>query len=171
MNTDVLSTVRRLARDIADRDGYELVDVIMHPEVRRLVISVFIHNPQGVSVEDCKAFSESLVAAIEAEEAVSGSWILEVSSPGLNRPLKTISDFIRNRGREIEVSRLSGEGRVSGIKGTIEDVSGDIVLLRTGNQITRLSLDEIKKAKPVIDWKELFRTGEKRSHPEETRNE
>ncbi len=165
------TTIRALAKELADRGGYELVNLHVSPAGRRQVIRVFIHREEGVTIEDCRVFSEDLGALIELESAVRGPYVLEVSSPGMTSHLKTLSDFRRSVGREVEVDYLTPDGMPAKAGGTILRVEDDIVHLATSVGEVTMPIQAVRQAKPVIDWGKLFRDGKKRARPEENRDE
>jgi ribosome maturation factor RimP len=126
--------------------GYELVDL---ESSRGGLVRVFIDSPRGISVEDCARVSHHLTRAFAAEGV--GYERLEVSSPGLDRPLKRLGDFERFAGREASVKlRLpqGGRRRFEGRLGGVED--GKVVLEVDGARMV-LGLEEIDRARLVPD--------------------
>lgn len=88
---------------LLERLQYELVDVEYVREVGLWYLRVYIDKEGGITVDDCEAVSRQLGEWLDTEDFISDSYILEVSSPGLGRPLKKEKDFIRNTGKEVEV--------------------------------------------------------------------
>ena len=87
---DVREEVRRLATPLADEAGYEVVDVELAFQGARRVVRVMLDKPGGVTVVDCAVFSRKLSECMDMNQLLPGSYQLEVSSPGIERPLKTI---------------------------------------------------------------------------------
>lgn len=161
------ATVRRLAGELAGQEGFELVDVLLSPGERRLTIRIFIHRLGGVTIEDCQRFSESLSALLEVEGAVQGPYVLEVSSPGLTRPLKNAADYRRNLGQPVRLAYLASDGSTADAEGRIVGVEDDTLLLETAAGSLRVPIGAVRNALPSIDWRELFRAGKKRSASED----
>jgi ribosome maturation factor RimP len=124
--------------------GYELADL---ETSRGGLLRVFIDSPRGISVEDCARVSNHLTRAF-AVEGIDFER-LEVSSPGLDRPLKRPEDFVRFAGRKVNVRlRLPREGRRR-FEGAIAAVEGDGVLLDVEGQQVRFAFAEIDRARLV----------------------
>lgn len=126
--------------------GYELVDLEMS---RSGLVRVFIDKPGGITVEDCAAASNHLtrVFAVEGFDYER----LEVSSPGLDRPLKRLEDFARFAGRDATVRlKLPREGRRR-LEGTIAGVEGAQVLLEVEGKRWSVAMSEIERARLVPD--------------------
>jgi ribosome maturation factor RimP len=102
---DVLDQITNLARGVTATHGLDLVDVEMFRAGRRRMVRVYIGKAGGVSVEDCAKVSREVSAVIDAENWLGEeNYVMEVSSPGLDRPFKTLPDWLRNIGREVRVT-------------------------------------------------------------------
>lgn len=101
--TDVASRVEEIARPLAESLGMELVDLEYKREGRQMVLRLYIDREGGISLDDCAAVSKELSAVLDVEDVVPGKYTLEVSSPGLNRPLKSKGDYQRYSGRLIKI--------------------------------------------------------------------
>ncbi len=101
----IRSEVRRLADSLAPALGLEVVEVAFHRAGRFTQLRVDIDRPgtPGVTLEDCQRLTEALGPALDATELLESHYNLEVSSPGLDRPIRTEDDVRRNRGRRVEV--------------------------------------------------------------------
>lgn len=126
--------------------GYELVDL---ESSRSGLLRVFIDSPRGITVDDCARVSNHLTRAL-AVEGIDYER-LEVSSPGLDRPLKRIEDYARFAGREASVKlKLPIEGRRR-FEGRLVGVEGASVILEVEGRERRLAFDEIDRARLVPD--------------------
>ncbi len=99
----VVEAARRVAGPILEEMGYELVDLQFIMESGRWRLRFFIDKEGGVRVGDCEAFSREVGTLIEVEDFIDGSYVLEVSSPGLDRPLFTPGDYKKFEGRLAKV--------------------------------------------------------------------
>ena len=103
MASVVETTVWQIVEELLSGSGVELVDVEYVKE-KDWYLRVFIDKPEGIGIEDCQALSERLEARLDEEDVMAEPYILEVSSPGLDRVLKKPRDFERERGKAVEVS-------------------------------------------------------------------
>jgi ribosome maturation factor RimP len=99
----VETVVERLGNVLAAELGYELIDVEYHKEGPDWVLRCFIDAPDGIGIEDCQRFSEAFEPVLDKEDPIPGSYLLEVSSPGLERTLKKDRDFVRFAGNWVEI--------------------------------------------------------------------
>ena len=118
--------IRELALPIAEAMNYELVDVEYVKEGQRWYLRIYIDKEGGVTLDDCQNFSNAINERIDEADPIQGSYYLEVSTPGLDRPLKKAEDFQRYLGKVIEVNLytpLDGSKHYIGInKGIVEDL-------------------------------------------------
>jgi len=131
--------------------GYELVDWDSSP--RSGLLRVFIDKPNGVDVEDCARVSNHLTHLLAVEQIAYDR--LEVSSPGLDRPLKRPADFARFAGEEAKLTLRESIGNARRLKGVLRGVEGESVLLDTEGGRRTIALANIEKARlvPKIEWR------------------
>jgi ribosome maturation factor RimP len=121
-----------LAAPIVERLGFELVDVEFLKEGANWYLRVFIDKQGGIAIDDCQAVSEELSDKLDETDPIKQSYILEVSSPGLERPLKKDSDFEKYKGEEVEVKLFQPfEGKKSYI-GELLGLNGTKIGIRQG---------------------------------------
>jgi ribosome maturation factor RimP len=111
---DVLDQITDLSRRVSETHGLELVDVELFRAGRRRIIRVYVGRATGVSVDDCARVSREVSAVMDAENWLGDdNYVIEVSSPGLDRPFKTLADWRRNVGRDVKVTcREKLEGKI-----------------------------------------------------------
>jgi len=125
--------------------GYELVDVERSPHGR--LLRVFIDKPEGVSVDDCVAVSNHLSRLLAVENIDYGR--LEISSPGLDRPLKKTSDFIRFAGESARLKlRVALQGQRNFV-GILRGVDDGVLKLEVDGKMLDLELDNLERARLV----------------------
>jgi ribosome maturation factor RimP len=131
--------------------GYELVDWDMSARTRQ--IRVFIDKPDGVDVEDCARVSNHLTRLFTVENVDFER--LEVSSPGLDRPLKRLADYDRFGGQEAQVTLIAPVDGARRIKGILRGTEGDDVLVETATGVKPFPFGTITQARlvPAIDWR------------------
>jgi ribosome maturation factor RimP len=131
--------------------GYELVDWEGAPGSR--LVRVFIDKPGGVTVDDCARVSHHLTRLFAAENV--GFERLEVSSPGLDRPLRKPSDFVRFAGEEAELRLANPIANAKRLKGVLRGCEAGAVVVETANGAVTVPLAEIARARlvPRIEWR------------------
>ena len=125
--------------------GFELVDVELSGSANNRVVRVFLDKEGGIGIEDIAEANRWIDPIVEKHEPYSGSFDLEVSSPGIDRPLRTPEHFMRYIGEEARISTVSVDGR-SNWTGVIEGVEGPELILSIEGQSYRLPFEKIKKA-------------------------
>jgi len=157
---DVVEQIRAAATRVANDYGLDIFDVQYRREASGMVLRVRIDRPgpagtaeDSVSVEDCANVSRDLGAILDVEDLVPTGYTLEVSSPGLDRPLRGADDYRRFAGRRAKVvmrAPVDGQGFFRGRLGGVE---GDEVLLETEDGRTRrVRLDAITRANLEVEF-------------------
>jgi ribosome maturation factor RimP len=132
--------------------GFELVEAELSGGRHHRTLRVYIDGPEGVTVDDCAAVSRQLSAILDVEDPITGSYTLEVSSPGLDRPLVTPADFRRFQGAMIKVRLLNAlEGRRN-FTGRLLETTPESVVMEVDQERFNLPLAAIERARlvPVI---------------------
>ena len=130
----------------------KLVDVEYKKIGKDWTLRVLIDKNQGVTVFDCQKLSREIEDLIEIHELIKDHYVLEVSSPGLDRPLKKESDFIRNKGKQIQVSTYSPINNSKINTGTIRDFSNSTLFLENKKDTLEIPLITIMQAKLIIEF-------------------
>lgn len=122
--------IRDIARRAAEARGLEFVHAEIAGTKRNAVVRVFVDRSGGITIDDCGELSRDIEAVLDEVDIIPSAYVLEVSSPGLERELYSIDDFRKFTGKNARV-KISEEidGRKS-FKGTIEGVDGETVLFR-----------------------------------------
>ena len=131
--------------------GYELVDLELSPKGR--LVRVFIDQPKGVGVEDCAKVSHHLTRLFAVENVDFDR--LEVSSPGLDRPLRKAADYVRFAGQEAKLTLREPVEGARRLKGILRGLEGDAALVETDAGVQAIPLGDIEKARlvPKIEWR------------------
>jgi len=132
--------------------GYELVEIEHQPHSTNGVLRLYIDKESGIVVEDCSAVSRQISALIDVEDPISGHFNLEVSSPGLDRPLRRVKDFQRFSGEIVKIKTgMAIEGQRN-FKGLLRGIENDQVIIECEDKEVRLPLSAIDKARLVPDF-------------------
>jgi ribosome maturation factor RimP len=173
----IAAKVLRIAEPVCAAAGYELVDVQFTMEQGGWVLRVYLDRAAaagpGVDLADCERMSRELSAVLDVEDPVPQAYELEVSSPGLDRPLRTAEHFRRHVGQEARIVMVQPVATPSGgrrnFKGPlvgVEEEGGQALVLVEidGQQVYRLPLGDIEQARLVPDWDAVMKKGEKARH-------
>jgi ribosome maturation factor RimP len=155
---DELGRVRELAEPLASAHGLELVELVWAGRVLRVIIDrpepseSDDPGPENVTLDDCVRMSRDLSSLLDAEDFIAQTYNLEVSSPGLDRPLQSARDFRRNRGRLAKVKLLvpAVDGQRV-LRGTIEEVAGEGVVMLVDGKRHQVALADVAEAKLVFE--------------------
>ena len=150
--TSIYQSVADLIKPTLERNALELVDVEYKKTGKIWVLRVFIDKNQGVTVYDCQELSREIEDLIEIHELIGDHYVLEVSSPGLNRPLKKDTDFLRNKGKRIQIKTYSPINNKKENVGTVIDFVNGTLFLEDKKNILKISLTEIAQAKLIIKF-------------------
>src|SRR5918912_1620534 len=113
---EIVEKVRAIAAPLAAGEGLELVDVELAGAGGRTTLRLYIDRAGGVSLDDCTSVSRAVSAALDVEDPIEGAYDLEVSSPGLDRPLRTPEHFQRFAGRKARIKTYGPLAEASGRK-------------------------------------------------------
>jgi ribosome maturation factor RimP len=152
LRDELLLKIRPLCVEHLERAGYVLVDMRFYrAEGGALMLEILADRAEGgINLDECAALNRALGALLEEKDLVGDRYTLDVSSPGLDRPLVTPQDFGRNKGREIRIFLRQPVGDRIEYQGHIAAVAADGLTLttKTGNIV--LPFDKVNKAKQVI---------------------
>ncbi len=132
--------------------GYELVGVEFLPQGRHSVLRVYIDSEAGIRVEDCERVSHQISGVLEVEDPISGQYTLEVSSPGLDRPLFKAEHYQRFAGSEVKLRLIRPLDGQRKFRGVLHGMREDAVVIEVEGQEITLPLADIEKANLVPKW-------------------
>ena len=115
---------------IVDEYGFELVDVEYVKEGGTWYLRAYVDKPGGISINDCEAVSRRLSDILDEKDFIDDSYIMEISSPGLGRPLKKEKDFKRSLGEEVEVRTYRMIDKKKEFTGILKDYDADTVTIQ-----------------------------------------
>ncbi len=160
----IADRVRTLLEPIVARDGFELVEVEWLREGRSWVLRLYVDRPGGVTVDHCQELSRTIEPVLDVEELIEPSYSLEVSSPGLERPLRKPEHFQRFSGERAQVKTFgpldTGSGPRKSWTGTLRGFQDGAVAIEVDGQVHRIPLDKIAKAHLEYDFEADLRRKE-----------
>jgi ribosome maturation factor RimP len=147
----LLREVREVVEPILESQGFELVDLEYQRESQGWVLRIYLDREGGISLDDCAGVSHEVGAVLEVKDLIPSAYILEVSSPGLTRPLKKPEDFNKFRNQMVKIKLYEPlEGRRN-FKGTLLGLEGDRVRVEVEQRVYEIPLQRIAKANLEID--------------------
>lgn len=144
--SNVQETISQLLEPVIERMGYELVGIEYRGNPKNSLLRIYIDKPEGVTVDDCGRVSYQVSGVLDVEDPISGRYMLEVSSPGLDRPIFKPSDYQRFAGEQIKlrlVAPLEGRRKFAGILRGLRDQH---VLVEEDGVEIAVPLSQIDKA-------------------------
>lgn len=153
MSNKIASIVYEMVEPIAVEQGVELVDVEYVKEGGQYILRVYLDKPGGVTIDDCQQVSNVLSDLLDQKDPIPEAYLLEVSSPGIDRPLKKDSDFVRFAGQKVDISTyapINGKKK----KFTAELVGLEdqkIVVLLDGERLA-LGRDQVSQVRLAVEF-------------------
>lgn len=150
---DILKeNIQKIISDITGKNGFYLIDLVVRGISRNRVIEVYIDGEKDVTAEDCAKMSREIELQLEKLIVLEPSYRLEVSSPGIDRPLKYLKQYSKNINRKFGITYLSGNN-VKTIIGKLLKIEGEnLVFLTNDKKETKINFNDIKKAKVLISF-------------------
>jgi ribosome maturation factor RimP len=149
--TALPSHVQELADQVASGHGVEVLELALRGQGRGRVLSVVLDAEEPVEADVVELVSKDLSRALDEHDPVAGSYTLEVSTPGLSRPLQTRRDFRRQRGHQVSIVR-GGTPEESSVQGVVVDADDEAVVLEVDGGQVRVPLSEVVRGKVVLPW-------------------
>jgi ribosome maturation factor RimP len=151
---EIYNLIRKVTEPIIEAYGMELVKVEMLTKEKGRILRLYIDKEGGVNLDDCVKISRQINPVLDVEDIIHGSYVLEVSSPGLDRPLVREKDFLKYKGKLVKIQIKEPIDNRRNYKGKIVDVKEGILMLNIEEGITvELPLFLIIKAKLIPEFK------------------
>jgi len=144
--------LQELLRPGVEALGFVLVGIDFQPREKNSLIRLYIDSDQGVRLEDCEAVSRQVSGILEVDDPISGRFTLEVSSPGLDRPLFEIIHFEQYIGKKSRIKMMVEVNGRKNFTGIIQAVSDEVVTLLVDDAEFELIFDDIKSARLVPEY-------------------
>jgi ribosome maturation factor RimP len=154
----VLSVQRlnELLQPLVEDLGYEFVGLEYNTNPKNSVLRIYIDGEDGVGIEDCETVSRETAALLDVKDPIRSHYNLEVSSPGLDRPLFTPSHYSEFVGREVQINLFAPQDGRRKFKGPILNAAETSVNIEQDGSEVTLDYDNIAKAKLVPDYEEIL---------------
>lgn len=149
---NIKEKVAEVATEICQDLGYELVDVEFKKGAKHNLISIFIYKEDGIGLDDCESVSRKIDEILDKDEDLTDPYYLEVSSPGLDRPIKTKDDYRRNLGKEVEVKLYAPIDGKKQFEGFLTSYDDENVLIKMEDGDMNFKQKDISMMRQVIKF-------------------
>ena len=158
MSKEIVDRVRAIANPILYNEGMELVDIEFRRESKGWVLRLILDKEGGVTLDDCFRVSQEVGRTLDVEDFIQNPYTLEVSSPGLTRPLRSEKDFLKYRHRLIKVKTLDPIENRRQFKGRLLGVSEKQIEIEIDGGVFQIPLSNVVKANLEFD-RDVLRKG------------
>lgn len=141
-----------LAEEVAEELGYEIVDIEFQNGSKHDLLSIFIYKKEGIDLDDCTEMSRNLEKKLDDLDILKNPYYLEISSPGLDRPLKTKDDYRRNVGKEVDLklyAPIDGKKEFSFVLDKYDD---ELVYCNIDGEELKIPIKSISSMKQTIKF-------------------
>jgi ribosome maturation factor RimP len=162
MDRQLISTLWALIEPVLEPDGFELVELEYKLEAGRWTLRLYVDVENGISLDQCESVSRQVGALLDIKDPMPRAYVLEVSSPGVNRVLRKAGDFERFAGSP---AKIRTETKIDGrrnFQGVLRGMRGACVALEVSGAVVEIPLDTIDKARLDLPASDLFRESLKR---------
>jgi ribosome maturation factor RimP len=147
---DILNNIRGIADSICESEGIELVHLEYHRESGGVILRVYIDKPGGVTLDNCTGVSRQLNDLLDIHFEELPPYTLEVSSPGLDRPLVKKGDYEKFKGKTAKVTTKKPLNGQKNFMGVLSGVTGDFLKLAIDEKTVKIPLDDILKGRLTV---------------------
>ena len=145
--------IQELVHKDLEEEGFELVDLQFKRAKGHYLLRIFMDHENGVNIEDCERVSQRISESLDKADLIPGPYLLEVSSPGLDRPLKREKDFKRFQGQWIKLTFGEPLQGFQSMEGKILSVEGQVLSVEDRQRETyRIPISHIQKARLIVDF-------------------
>ncbi|GGJ92743.1 ribosome maturation factor RimP [Lentibacillus kapialis] len=152
--SEIVKTTEELVEPILQAKGLELVDVEYVKEGKNWFLRVYIDKEGGVDIDECGIVSEQLSEQLDEQDPIKGAYFLEVSSPGVERPLKSKADFGKNVGSNVYIKLYEPINGVKEYEGILTEFTGETAIIaykvKTREKQTEIPYKKIAKARLAV---------------------
>lgn len=152
MTESVLKEIQRLIEPVLSEMGIELVDMEFVSGQHRRILRIYADRPTGINLDDCAMVSREIGNLLDVKDVLQHHYVLEVSSPGLNRPLKNEKDFLRVVGRKIKVKTAVPLEGCRNFTGVLRSFDGATLRLKLDDTVVLIPKRDVKKANLMFNF-------------------
>ena len=151
-STEIVARTEELVMPIIEENQFELVDVEYVKEGSNWYLRIYADKEGGINIDDCVLISRALEEKLDREDFIKDAYILEVSSPGLGRPLKKDKDFARSIGKSVECKLYRAIDKKKEFEGILKDYSKETITLEIDGEDREFNRKDISMIRLAIDF-------------------
>ncbi len=151
-STEIVARTEELVMPIIEENQFELVDVEYVKEGSNWYLRIYADKEGGINIDDCVLISRALEEKLDKEDFIKDAYILEVSSPGLGRPLKKDKDFARSIGKSVECKLYRAIDKKKEFEGVLKDYSKETVTLEIDGEDREFNRKDISMIRLAIEF-------------------
>lgn len=144
----------KIVKPVVEEIGYELYDILYVKEGADWYLRLFIDNEKGIDLDDCEKVSNLVSEKLDEVDPIETPYVLEVSSCGLERHLRSTKHFETAVGKEIELKFFKAIEKKKSLTGVLESIEDNNIKLKTEDKEYNINLDDISSAKILYNWEE-----------------
>ena len=149
--------LEKLIQPLVEDLGYEFVGIEYSNNPKNSLLRIYIdQSPQGIAIEDCERVSREVAAQLDVEDPISGNYNLEVSSPGLNRPIFNLEQFARYIGEVVSITLFAPVNARRKFKGELLAVSGSEIFIDQDGERIGIEFENIARSRLEPDYDVVF---------------
>jgi ribosome maturation factor RimP len=154
---NLLAIVKETTEKMIQDTPYKLVDIAQKKHRSGYIFTIFLDSIQGITIDACKKFSDRISDELESQDIIE-SYILEVSSPGIDRPLTEEWQYIKNKGRLVRVQYYENPDQVKEVTGRLQDIKNQRLYLEIQTKKNKppvfadIAYEHLKNVKIEIEW-------------------
>jgi len=149
MLKDLKAEIEKIIEPILAQEGFDLVEIKLSRYRKSYRLQIFADSNHGINIDDCATLSRLVGTALDTDDVIDNRYILEISSPGLDRPLHSDRDFKRKIGEAMAVEMIE-EGRERTVRGTLTGIENDVLVLNSEQGEVKISLSDVRQGKIII---------------------
>jgi len=149
MLRDMKTEIEKVVEPILVQEGFDLVDMKLSRFKKNYRLQIFADSDHGITIDECAFLSRLVGTALDTSDVIQSRYILEISSPGLDRPLHSDRDFKRKIGEAMAVDVIE-DGRERTVKGTLTGVENDVLILNGEDGEEKIVLSRVRQGKIIL---------------------
>ena len=147
-----LTHLWELFEPVVNGMGYDLIEIEHFPNPKHGVLRLYIDKEEGITIDDCSDVSRQISALIDVEDPVRGQFNLEVSSPGMDRPLRRVKDFQRFTGSKVKLKTIMPLDGQRNFSGRLLEADEESLTIETDTEEITLPMNALEKARVVPEF-------------------
>ena len=149
---EIIKRVTELIGPYLNENGLDLIEMTYRREQGGMTLRLLVDTGEGIHIDECEALNNYLSELLDSEDVISEHYVIEVFSPGLDRPIKTDRDFTRSMGKALEVTTFAPIDARKTHFGSLVGMNSDKIVLESDGVSTEIPRDKIAMARLRIDF-------------------